>query len=391
MRTSKALWVLGPSLGTFLLMGCTPAESFTGVPAPDGGGIEGTGGQIQIAPGTGGDGSGGTGGDGSGGMVVDPGGSGGEPGTGGAGSGGVSMDAARDMASPAGSGGVRDAGGGADLPRDLPPEVMTVLTYENHCLPSRWTATASLMGDSAIDAVDGDPATKWWTMAPQVPDEYVQIDLGGIVRLNQVVLDNTGGHATDYPRGYRILASTDGTTFPTTAAPASAAPSGAVTTINFTAVNARALRIVQTGSDTMWWTVHELRLGCHPLDPSHWKLTASSSFTASPPTAAADGDLATRWTSGVNQAGNEWFLVDLGAVTSVSEVWMSTQASPDDFPVQYNLEVSSNNETFTSVATGAGQLVTKVKFTRQSARYLRIRQTGSKTMWWTIHELTIRP
>lgn len=404
MRTSKvvalALW---PTLWA-LAAGCRGPETFRG-PDPNNIPILGTGGSIGL--GTGGNGSGGltgSGGEGTGGAI-DPGGTGGD-GTGGAGTGGA-VDAPVDQRGTGGSGGARDASpesGPADT-RDVPAETPTLLTFENHCLPARWTATASLQTAVALSAIDGDPATLWQTTAPQVGTESFQVDLGDTIRLNQVVLDNTTGNQMDYPRGYRIVVSTDGTNFPTVAVGTSAGPPGAITTINFPTVNARALRIYQTGMEQgFWWTIHELRLGCQPLqappagtfdplDPSHWKVTASASMAGSPPASAIDGNFGTRWTSDASQQGKEWFLIDLGASTLVSELWLTSRMSPDYFPAQYNVEISADNQTFASAATGAGQtIITKIKFTQRSARYVRIRQTGT-TMgaYWAIDELAIRP
>jgi hypothetical protein len=403
MRTSKAVLALWPSLWAL----CTPAEGFRGGADPGSGGIQGMGGITGIGID---DGSGGSsGGDGTGGAIdpgATPGNGAGGAGRGGAGAGGA-VDAAVDRPQTSGSGGARDTGGEAGTAdaRDLSAELPTVLAYQDPCLPARWTATASLQGAVAISAIDGDPVTMWQTTAPQQGTESFQIDLGGTVILNQVVLDNTAGNQTDYPRGYRITASTDGTNFTTVAGTTAAGSAGAVTTINFPAVTVRALRVLQTGADgTYWWSIHELRLGCQtlqappegafdPLDPGRWKATASVSMSGSPPASAIDDNFGTRWTSGVRQQGNEWFLVDLGAATMVSEVWLTTRMSPDYFPAQYSVEMSADNQTFTSAATGTGQAtVTKIKFGQRWARYVRIRQTGTTTSsFWAIDQLAIRP
>ncbi|HXI56380.1 MAG TPA: discoidin domain-containing protein [Polyangia bacterium] len=374
-----------------LAVGCTAAESFRG---NRDGGAGGSGGSVVIGTGGFGEGTGGAiidGTGGSGGVVEGTGGSG----TGGAGGSAAvdaELEAAPDLAE--------------DLPveqRDAPPETGQVLTFEDSCLNVRWTATASLANNLAGNAIDGDTATVWQTSAPQVGREFFQINLGASARLTQVVLDNTAGHQTDYPRAYQVLASTDGATFPTTVTMASPAPPGATTQITFAPVSARALRIVQTGSDpTYWWTIHELRLGCQPigvpagaidpLDTSHWTVSASSSIGGSGPGNAIDGDPTTRWTSGHHQLGDEWFLVDMSASTTVSEVWLATHMSPGDFPAQYAVELSTNGETYTGVATGGGQEITKIKFAATPARFVRIKQTGQTPVaWWSIDQMTIRP
>ncbi|HEY2902904.1 MAG TPA: discoidin domain-containing protein [Polyangia bacterium] len=374
--------------------GCRAPEGFSAgaISGGDGSGgdISGTGG--DIGAGNGGDvgsGSAGTGGDasgGSGGAAVDT------PPDGAA----DGPDATTDMASALPQ--VIDA-------RDTAPEMTAEATFENDCLPVRWSATASISRFTAINAIDGDPTTMWSTSAAQGGGEFFQVNFPGPVRLNRIVLDNSAGSSTDYPRAYQVLISIDGTTFPgtaTTGAPAA----GAVTTIDFSTMTVRAFRILQTGSDPKdWWTIREMQLGCQPMDtpppgaidpfdPSKWTVSASTSASGFGTNNAIDEDFATHWTTGIRQRGDEWFLIDMGAPAMVGEVWMTTRSSAADFAAQYALEVSTNGTTFNQVATGSGQTVTKIKITPVSARYVRIKQTantGSTGSWWSIDELSIRP
>jgi hypothetical protein len=109
-----------------------------------------------------------------------------------------------------------------------------------------------------------------------------------------------------------------------------------------------------------------------------------------PPAQAIDNNANTRWSSGVAQAANQWFLLDLGAVAAnVSRVVLSTVNSPNDFPVAYKLELSQNGTAYAQVAAGAGATTTTIDFASQPARYLRVTQTGTGTSWWTIYELTL--
>lgn len=376
---------------------CAPAEGFRGT-ASGSGGAPGSGG-LDGAIGSGGNdpgGAAGTGGD------VGSGGVGGDNGSGG--SGGAVVDASADGRLGGMIAIVID--GSADR-FDAGPETGQALTFEDHCLRARWSATASPYSSLAPNAIDGDPETMWQTFAPQIGNEWLQIDMGDVVRVSQLVLDNSAGNDTDYPRGFKVQASTDGATFNATATTVAQGPAGAVTTINFAPINARALRILQTGSDpTFWWSVHELRVACRPavappagaidpFDPRHWVVMASSSIGGSGPGNAIDGDYNTRWTSGVHQQGNEWFLIDLGAPGPVAEVWLITKMSPNDFPAQYVLETSMDGKQYAMVAGGMGQTVLKIKIPPTVARYVRIRQTGQTAAqggsWWSIDELSVRP
>src|SRR4051794_2116590 len=119
------------------------------------------------------------------------------------------------------------------------------------------SATASTP-DGAQNAVDDDATTRWTTATAQSPGQWLQADLGSVQTIRRVVLD-TGADSGDFPRGYELYTSTDGTTW--SAGPAaSGAGSGQLTTIDFAAAAARYVRIVQTASAPQWWSVADLRV-----------------------------------------------------------------------------------------------------------------------------------
>jgi hypothetical protein len=142
------------------------------------------------------------------------------------------------------------------------------------------------------------------------------------------------------------------------------------------------------------------------LSSSSWSVTASSSnvmnepgdLLYNPPENALDGDLATRWSSGMPQAGDEWFQIDFGRSVAVSRVVLdmgedATVQSYLDYARQYSVSVSDLSEDLTapSLADGQGMApLTDISLpaTRPATgRYLLIRQTGQATDWWSIHEL----
>jgi hypothetical protein len=127
---------------------------------------------------------------------------------------------------------------------------------------------------------------------------------------------------------------------------------------------------------------------------TNWKPTASitAAGTADLPPNAFDGKLATRWTTGRNQLGDESFMVDLGQAEPVSRVVLDDTTHPQDFPVAYTVEVSTDGMTFMMVKTGKGATTTDIQFARVNARYIRIRQTGMTAAggsWWSIDELRV--
>jgi F5/8 type C domain len=125
-----------------------------------------------------------------------------------------------------------------------------------------------------------------------------------------------------------------------------------------------------------------------------WTATASitAAGAANLPPNAFDGDLTTRWTTGRAQMGNESFVVNFGKSLSVSEVVLDDTTNPADFPAAYALDVSTDGTKFTPVTTGTGQTITTISFAQVSARYLRVRDTGTTPVsWWSIDELRVYP
>jgi glucosylceramidase len=112
------------------------------------------------------------------------------------------------------------------------------------------------VGDVAANVTDDDATTRWSTGAAQQPGQYLQVDLGRRRLVRRIVLD-TGVATADYPRGYALYLSTDGTHW---GAPVAAgAGSGQLTTIDIPGRNTRYLRIRQTATAAAWWSVADLR------------------------------------------------------------------------------------------------------------------------------------
>ncbi|HKI34800.1 MAG TPA: discoidin domain-containing protein [Gemmataceae bacterium] len=118
-----------------------------------------------------------------------------------------------------------------------------------------WVATASSTesGGSPGNALDGNAGTRWSTGAHQAAGQWFQVNLGKAMTFQELVLD-TSGSLNDYPRGYAVYVSQTGTDWATLKPVATGKGSGAVTTITLpAAVTGRYVRVVQTGSDPMWW------------------------------------------------------------------------------------------------------------------------------------------
>ena len=122
--------------------------------------------------------------------------------------------------------------------------------------PTGWTATAAPASatDVPANAVDDDASTRFSTGAAQQPGQYLQVDLGKAQRIGRIVFD-TGASTGDYPRGYTITASTDGTHW----SPVATAGSGQFSTGYLHNRPARYVRITVTGESESWWSVADVR------------------------------------------------------------------------------------------------------------------------------------
>ena len=137
-----------------------------------------------------------------------------------------------------------------------------------------------------------------------------------------------------------------------------------------------------------------------PLPRNGWKAAASSSAPGTvngvnqQPASALDGNIKTRWSSGHHQSGGEWFSVDMGSAQRFSSLTLNAGSSTYDYPRGYKLYTSTDNKTWTGpVAQGVGtSALTTITFAPQTARYLKIVQTGTAPVsWWSIAEINVNP
>ncbi len=118
-----------------------------------------------------------------------------------------------------------------------------------------WTATASVTGGSDVPAnmFDGNENTRWSTGTPMAPGQSITVDMGTTHSVKQVTLDS--GSNTDDPAGYQVALSTDGVNWGN---PVATGPgTGPLIVAHFPAVNARFIKITQTGTSSSWWSMTE--------------------------------------------------------------------------------------------------------------------------------------
>ena len=109
---------------------------------------------------------------------------------------------------------------------------------------------------------------------------------------------------------------------------------------------------------------------------------------------AIEGNSRTRWSTGHAQTAGQWFTLDLGATQSFSTITLNAGSSTNDYPRGYEVFVSNDGRSWGNpVATGIGKAaLVLINFATQSARYVRVVQTGSSpSWWWSIADLNVLP
>ena len=106
---------------------------------------------------------------------------------------------------------------------------------------------------------------------------------------------------------------------------------------------------------------------------------------------AIDGNLSTRFSSDAYETPGQYWQANLGSAQSFDELQMQATNSSGDYARGYDVEVSGNGSSWTTVAscTGVGDPEV-VSFPAQTAQYVRVVQTGnSSSNWWSIDELNL--
>ena len=124
--------------------------------------------------------------------------------------------------------------------------------------------------------------------------------------------------------------------------------------------------------------------------PVHWMFSAATATNAMDfPANVVDGNIASRWSTGANQVPGQYFQIDFGGTVSLTQVVLDASNNTGDFPKGYDIGLSANGTSFTSVGANAANamVVVTASFAATQGRYLRINQTGTVNNWWSIDEM----
>ena len=213
--------------------------------------------------------------------------------------------------------------------------------------------------------------------------------MGSSHSFSKITLDTGTIHNGDYPRGYQVFVSNDGFTWGNVVA--SGNGNGQIVTISFATQSARFIKVVQTGNTSNWWSIDEFNVydASGALNRSGW--TASASLSNLVPLNAIDGNTDTRWSTAEPQTDGQWFLINMGSICSFSRITLDAGSYSKDYPRGYQVFVSSDSSSWGNAiasGNGSGQIVT-ISFATQSARFIKVVQTGNASNWWSIDEFNV--
>jgi beta-glucosidase len=122
--------------------------------------------------------------------------------------------------------------------------------------------------------------------------------------------------------------------------------------------------------------------------------SAPSSATDAPQNAitnAVNGTSLTRFSSDEDQATGLTYEANMGSAQTFNEVEMASPGSPTDYATGYEVQVSSNGSTWTTVATCGGVATPDVAtFPAQTAQYVRVVLTAADTSyWWSFNQFLV--
>jgi mono/diheme cytochrome c family protein/glucose/arabinose dehydrogenase len=150
----------------------------------------------------------------------------------------------------------------------------------------------------------------------------------------------------------------------------------------------------QVGERATTWNYEELLASVPQVLPDRkkWKLTASHG--QKDVKHSIDGDPSSRYTTGGSQTPGQWFQVQLPEPTKIAGLILDAATSRNDYPRGYEISLSVDGKDWGKPVAqkknnDKGQTKTVIEFEPAEARYIRITQTGSHRLYWSIHELDV--
>jgi hypothetical protein len=222
-----------------------------------------------------------------------------------------------------------------------------------------WTATASssAAGLPPANAIDGNLSTRWSSGRAQASGQFFQLDLGSAQTFNRLVLNTGAANATEYPRGWAVRVSTDGTTFGDPIA--TGRGSGQLTTIDLPSTTARHIRVSLTAGSTTQWSIAEFGVSTvvndfsMSVNPTSATVRRGASTTATVATTTTSGSAQTVNLSATGQPAGVAVSFAPASVTSGTNATMTVAVGADAAVGRYPITVTgrAGGTTRTSVFT----------------------------------------
>ena len=124
-----------------------------------------------------------------------------------------------------------------------------------------------------------------------------------------------------------------------------------------------------------------------PLAETGWAATSNTdSSPGDAPQNAISGDTGARFSSDADQAFGMYWEVNMGSAQSFDEIELDSGGFNQDYARAYEVQVSDNGTSFTTVynGTGTGSPET-ANFAPQTAQYIRVvLEVGNHSYWWSL-------
>jgi hypothetical protein len=122
---------------------------------------------------------------------------------------------------------------------------------------TNWILKSNTLGTNYKGAIDDNKHTRWDTAAHQIPNQYLQIDIGLTKPIERITMDS-GDSLYDYPKSYEVYTSEDGSQW--IGPIASGEGTKFITSISFPPQPARYIKIIQEVYEVKFWSIHDLQI-----------------------------------------------------------------------------------------------------------------------------------
>lgn len=123
------------------------------------------------------------------------------------------------------------------------------------------------------------------------------------------------------------------------------------------------------------------------IDRTGWTASASNNNTSA--NKAIDSNVSTRWDTQATQTAGQTFTLQFAKKEKVNKLVLDYAINPDDGPDTYELYESNNGIDWVGPVTSGkgGNSTTEINFSTINTQYLKIKQVGSKALYWSICDL----